>query len=163
MFSTEVFDNSSFHWTQIKDSIFSIEEEAFDEHSFTRKELEEDFLNSENIIVLLKNIDNEEVIGFTYAKPSEPETSDGPAKPGETAWIWDTVIRKEYRGKKLLGIMMEKLEEELRRRGFKYIERNAMVTNNFANNISKYYKERIIKTFPLESKWGPQVFFRIKL
>lgn len=163
MITTEVFSNNKTDWLKIKDVIFSLEKEAFDEYPFTNEELEVDFLNTENIIVLLINIENNKVIGFAYAKPSEPESLDSPAKPGETAWMWDTVIKKEYRGKKLLGMMMERLEEELKKIGFKYLERNAMVANNFAENITKHYKERIIKTFALESKWGPQVFFRIKL
>ena len=163
MITAEMFSNIKPDWIKIKDSILSLEKEGFEEHPFTEKEIEEDFLNPENIIVLLKNLENQEVIGFTYVKPMEPETSDGPAKPGETAWMWDTVIKKEFRGRGLLGLMMNKLEEELKNRGFKYVERNAMAANNFAENIAKHYKERIIKSFPLESKWGPQVFFRIKL
>ncbi len=163
MILVEVFDNNQSSWVEIKDTIVSLEKEAFEQHPFIEDELEKDFLNPENTIVFLKNLDSQEVIGFAYAKPREPETSDSPAKPGETAWMWDTVIKKEFRGKGYLGVIMDKLEEELRNRGFKYLERNALVANNFAENISKHYKERIIKNFPLESKWGPQVFFRIKL
>src|SRR6266498_2505669 len=109
MFEIELFDNNYSYWIKIKDTIFSLEKEAFAEHPFTEKELEEDFLNPKNTIVLLKNSYNQEVIGFAYAKQMEPETSDSPAEPGETAWMWDTVIKKEYRGKKLLGSIMNKL------------------------------------------------------
>ena|SRR3989344_1247102 len=163
MFETELFNNNQFDWIKIKNTIISLEKEAFVDHPFTDKDLEKDFLNSGNTIVLLKNSENQKIIGFAYAKPREPETSDSPAEPGETAWMWDTVIKKEYRGKKLLGSIMNKLEEELKNKGFKYLERNAMIANNFAENVSKHYKDRIIKSLPLESKWGSQVFFRIKL
>jgi GNAT superfamily N-acetyltransferase len=163
MFEAEVFDNNPSRWMEIKENIVSLEKEAFEEEPFTAETLEADFLDPQNIIVLLKGIESEEIIGFAYAKPSESETEDSPAKPGGTAWMWDTVIQKEYRGRGLLGVIMSVLEEELKTRGFKYLERNALVANNFAENISKYYKDRIIKTFSLDSRWGPQVFFRIKL
>lgn len=161
MITAEVFDHTLSSWNQIESSILNLEQEAFNQNAFTTEVLKEDFLNKDNIIVLLK--DSSSVIGFTYAKPMEPETDDSPALPGETAWMWDTVIQKEYRGRKLLGEMMLKIEDELRKRGFRYLERNALIANNFAENIAKNYKDRIIKTFSLESVWGPQIFFRIKL
>jgi GNAT superfamily N-acetyltransferase len=77
--------------------------------------------------------------------------------------MWDTIIQNEHRGKGLLGELMSTLETELKKRGFKYLERNALTANNFAENISKHYNDRIIKSFPLDSRWGPQIFFRIKL
>ncbi len=163
MFEAEIFNNDPSGWMEIKEKIVSLEKEAFETEPFTEETLEADFLDSENIVVLLKDIGSKEVIGFTYAKPYEPETEDSPAKPEETAWMWDTVIQKEYRGKGLLGILISAVEEELKKRGFKYLERNALVANNFAENISKHYKDRIIKSFPLDSRWGPQMFFRIKL
>lgn len=159
--TTEIFDSEHKSWNEIKNSILDLEHDAFKGNAFTAEVLEEDFLNTDNIIVLLR--DGTNLIGFTYAKPMEPETDDSPAKPGETAWMWDTVIHKEFRGKKLLGPLMHTLEGELQKRGFKYLERNALTANNFAQNISKHYKDRIIKSFPLDSRWGPQVFFRIKL
>ena len=165
MISTELFDKTRKSWEKIKNEVISLEQEAFKENSFTNEEIEADFLNKDNIVVLLKNnVKNEDkVIGFTYAKPFEPETDDGPAKPGETSWMWDTVIEKEHRGKGLLGKLMSTTEDELKNRGFKYLERNAVISNKFAENISKYYKDRIIKSFSLDSIWVPQIFFRIKL
>jgi ribosomal protein S18 acetylase RimI-like enzyme len=162
-FSAELFDNSHSSFLKIKDSIVALEEEAFEVEPFTQEVLMADFLDSKNIVVILKKNDTEEVVGFTYAKPMEPETPDSPARPGETAWMWDTVIKKEYRGMHLLPIIMERLEGELKKRGFKYVERNAMVANGYAQAIARHYKGRIIKSFSVDSKWGPQVFFRIKL
>lgn len=163
MIKPEIFQSSSANWEKIKEKIMFLEKDAFGEGAFTEDVIAEDFLDSENVIVLLVEEETGEVVGFTYAKPFEPETDDSPAKPGETAWVWDTIIQKAYRSKGLLGSMVSVLEDELRKRGFKYLERNAMVANNYAENISKHYKDRIIKSFPLDSRWGPQVFFRIKL
>lgn len=163
MITTEILKPSLANWELIKDKILFIEKEAFGNGAFGEEEMMTDFLDPKNIVVLLKDDTKEEVIGFTYSKPFEPETDDSPALPGETAWIWDTVIQKEYRGRGLLGQMMSVLEVELKKLGFKYIERNALIANNFAESITKHYKERIIKSYPLDSRWGPQIFFRIKL
>ncbi len=163
MFKSEIFDVNISKWEDIREKILSFEKENFGDGAFPESELKVDFLDSKNVVVLLKNIESKEIIGFTYAKPFEPETDDSQGKLGETAWVCDTIIEKEYRGKGLLRIMMSTLEEELKDRGFKYLERNAMVANNYAENISKHYKDRIIKSFPLDSRWGPQMFFRIKL
>ncbi len=163
MFVAKIFDNTLSGWIDLEDEIFSLEKEAFSGEAFTKDTLEADFLDSKNLVVVLKNTTSNEAVGFTYAKPLDPEGDDSPAKQGETAWMWDTVIKKEHRGKGLLGIMMSTLEEELRNRGFKYLERNALIANNFAENIDKHYNDRIIKKFPLDSRWGPQIFFRIRL
>lgn len=162
-FVTEVFNNDLASWQKIKSDIIALEQDAFGSVSFSEEDLKNDFLDQKNTIVLLKKEDSQEVIGFTYAKPCDPETADGPAKPGETAWMWDTIIKKEYRGMGLLGTMMKCLEDELRARGFKYIERNSLKANGFAESIARHYKDRIIKSFSLDSKWGPQMFFRIRL
>ncbi len=94
------------------------------------------------------------------------DEADEPGREGEaheTAYIWDTVIKKEYRGKGLVGRMMDLLEEELRRDGYLFVERVAAVSNDYAENIMDHYKDRIVATEKRETKYGSQVFFRIKL
>lgn len=163
MFTTEFFDANFSKWTDIKEKILSLETEAFGKEAFTEDELRADFTDTKNVAVLLRNSESTEIVGFSYAKPFEPETDDSPAKPGETAWIWDVVIKEEFRGRGLSGRMFTMIEDELKHRSFKYLEMNARVANNFAKNIDKHYKDRIVKSFPLDSRWGPQVFFRIRL
>lgn len=163
MFTAEIFNPLLYKWEDVREKILFLENEAFGKEAFNESELQTDFSDKNNVVVLLRDNDSDEIIGFTYAKPFEPETDDSPAKRGETVWMWDTIIKKEYRGRGLLKVMMSTIEEELKNRGFKYLERNALVANNFAENIGKHYKDRIIKSFPLDSRWGPQIFFRIKL
>lgn len=158
----EIFQSDPDSWEKIKDGIVAMEEEAFGEHGFTAEQLKEDFLNKNNFIIILKS-DTDEVIGFTYArtpKDAEPIFAD---VDDETACMWDTIIKKEYRGQHLLGSMMALLEEELKKAGYKYMERSALLANNYAENIQKFYQGRIIQSKPQDSKWGPQIFFRIKL
>ncbi len=163
MFTVEFFDANLSNWESVKEKILFLETQAFEKEAFTEDTLKADFVDKNNIIVLLRNNDSNEIIGFAYTKPFEPETDDSPAKPGETAWIWGIVIQKEFRGQGLSGKMFSLIEKELKNRNFKYLEMNARTANNFAENIGKNYKDRIIKTFPIDSRWGPQIFFRIKL
>lgn len=58
---------------------------------------------------------------------------------------------------------METLEEELRRRGYQYIERDTAVEGGYADNVRKNYASRIIEEQPHPSEYGDQVFFCITL
>lgn len=162
MFTTEVYKPNLAAWEKIQDRIIALEQEAFGEKAFSVQELAKDFLNEKNTIILLK--DSDLVIGFTYARSLDEADEPGREDEiGETAYMWDTVIQKEYRGRHLVGVLMNALEEELRRKKYRYVERVAAVANNYANNIAKHYKDRIVRSEPRETKYGSQVFFRIKL
>lgn len=163
MFTTEIFQSEHSSWNKIKDRIIFLEQEAFGDKAFTNEQISEDFLNKNNFVVLLKEKESDMIVGFTYAKPIEEAEPNRAEEKGETAYIWDTVIKKEYRGRGLVGILTSRLEEELIKKNYKYIERYAIVANNYANNILKHYKDRIVKSKPYDSIYGPQVYFRIKL
>jgi len=64
MFTTEVFQSDASAWAKIKNGIIFLEQEAFQENAFSEKEITEDFLNKNNIIILLKDNELNEVIGF---------------------------------------------------------------------------------------------------
>jgi ribosomal protein S18 acetylase RimI-like enzyme len=158
----KVYEPSPENWSKIKDQIVSLENEAFGTKAFTTQEIEADFLNTKNTIVVLS--DGERVIGFTYARSLDEADEPGREKEvNETVYIWDTVIKKEYRGRHLVGLIMNELENELRKKGYLFIERVAAVANNYAAGILKHYGDRIIATENRETKYGPQTFFRIRL
>jgi ribosomal protein S18 acetylase RimI-like enzyme len=149
-----LYDPEKLPWDDIRDSIIGLEQEAFGENSFTKEEMTQDFEDKKNVIVLIFSRD--ELIGFTYAKPDTDSL--------DIAWMWDAVIKKEYRGRHLIGTMMALLEEDLRKRNIKFLDRMARIENNYAANIEKAYGDRILKKEgPTDSKWGPQMYFRIRL
>ena len=148
MFTTEVFKPNPDDFGKIKDTIISLESGGFGDKSFTSQQISEDFLNKNNTIILLKETRTDAIVGFTYAKPIEEAEANRVSEKGETAYIWDTVIKKEHWGKRLVGVL---------------VERCAVITNNYAENVLKNYEDRIVKTYPLDSAYGPQIFFRIKL
>lgn len=162
-FEAEIFNSDLSAWKSIEKTIVPLEQEAFGDNAFPEEQITADFLNKKNIIVLLKTKGSHGVIGYVYALPIEDAESSRANEKGETAYVWNMVISKEYRGQHLAGVLMGRLEEELKGKGYKYIDICAVTANNFAENISKTYKERIVKSEPIDSKWGPQVYFRIKL
>lgn len=161
-FTAEIFDSDKSAWSDIKEEIVSMEQEAFGNESFTEEQLSKDFEDQQSTIAILKETDSGNIIGFTYAKPDDEEPLQ--KEKEDTVLICDVVIKKEFRKKHLVGRLMECLENELRRKNFKYIETYARLANNYADNVAKSYKNSIIEqNGPLDSKWGPQMFFKIKL
>jgi len=162
MIKATLYNSKELPWGRIKQEIISIEREAFGEKSFTDKELTDHFQDEKNTIVLLK--DDQKVIGFTYARPAEVFPERNIPEKEKTAWVCDIIIKKEFRGKKLVGLMSGLLEKELNKRGYEYIITDAAVANNYAKNISNIYKNRIVRQEgPHDSEWGPQISFIIKL
>jgi len=162
MITTEIYKPDRLAWESIKSEVVALEREAFGEKSFKDDEISVDFLNPKTTTALLKK--GEHIIGFTYARSLDDAKELGrESEITETVYIWNTVISKEYRGRHLVGILMSTLENELKRKGYSYIERAAMVTHEYAAHITKHYADRILKSEPVDTKYGKQVFFRIKL
>lgn len=162
-FVTEIFDPTKHSWGNIKERIIFIEHEAFGDKAFSDEQFENDFKNKNSTVVLLKN-SNSNVVGFIYAQSVDTVFSERTGENKEIAIIWDIVIEEKFRGKHLAGILTDRLEEELKKRKYKYIEMDARIENSYADNVAKHYKDRIVKqSEPHNSPWGEQIFFRIKL
>ena len=163
MITAEIYKPDRAAWPKIGPEVIALEREAFGDKAFADAYIEADFMNKKNTIALLK--DGEGVIGFTYARPLG-EADEPPGRESEfaeTAYIWDTVIGERYRGRRLIGILMTALEKELKTKGYSFIERTATVANDYAAHIAKQYGDRVIRSEPVETKYGKQVFFRIRL
>jgi len=141
-----------------------LERQAFGDRAFESGYLREELIDPAHVVVLLTGEESSRVRGFTYAIPVTEIEPHRARRAADTAYIADTVLDTELRGRGLVGVMMSCLEDELRRRGFKYVERHAAVARGYAGKISKHYGARIeVQRRPNQSEWGPQVFFRIRL
>jgi len=141
-------------WAKISKSLFEIEKECFGDLSFSQKDIYRYFTDPNVIAIILKYKDD--VIGFSFGFSSEKYSF----------FIYDTAIRKEFQGKKLVSSIMNLLEKELQRRGYKYIEREVEICNGYAEKIRKHYGERIIEEgMPHTSVYskGKQIFFKIRI
>lgn len=162
-FLAHLHDPETEDWDDIRAATMRIEQEAFGAGAFEEDYLRMEFEATENVAVLLCG-DNLHVAGFTVAGPIERYNDNRWKDACQTAYVSDTVIEREYRGRGLVAVMMNVLEEDLRRRGYRFVERHAAVENGYAGAILRAYGDRVIaKDGPANSEWGPQTFFRIRL
>lgn len=131
--------------------------------------LERAFHDEKCVIAVLKDGFGN-LVGHSVTTPIHDEevpTRHNPEKRKDdhtTAYIHSTAILPEHRGKKLVGRLIDLLEEELRRKGFQYVERDAAIENGYADSIERHYGDRIVASYDhVHPKHGPQRFFRIKL
>jgi ribosomal protein S18 acetylase RimI-like enzyme len=130
----------------------------------------------ENILYLLQEDqtcleliqDGEKIVGYCLALPIGRIDSKRASERNETAYIMNTEMDRVYQGHRIVEDVMDVMETELRKRGYKYIERDAITANGYAEKIKRHYGERIIsENGPHQSKIGAQtreqMFFRIKL
>ncbi len=110
---------------------------------------ERDMLSDDSSIIAFLLNANSKVIGYSVARPASPDT----------VGIHLTRIHPELRGQGLVGVLMETLEEELRERGYQYMERHAVVDNGYADKVERHYKERIV----FSEDEGKTRFFRIRI
>lgn len=160
--TAELFQFNPYSWDQVKDDILRIEKACFGEKGYDEETFRKDFSKPSATVVLLKG--SGIVIGYTYALPVNAERPLRWLERNETALVESTAITPQYQHQGLVGELIGKLEDELRKKGFKFIERDAAIPNGYADTIEHHYgPQRIVKSRDHKSKYGPQRFFRIKL
>ncbi|EKD24003.1 MAG: hypothetical protein ACD_81C00131G0006 [uncultured bacterium] len=151
MIHVEFITPSSLNWNTLGSQIYNIEVSIFGEESLSEEMMRDDINDPEVTLVLLKK--DESIVGFTYALPES----------GGVARIVDTVIIKERQSKGLISMLMTCLETELRKKGYEYVTRDAMVDNGYADKITRNYSSRIIETRDFIGEWGKQRYFKIRI
>lgn len=166
-----VYDPVQRPWDSIADEIVELDRMHFGDQAFDAELFKQSFLNPENTAVIITDETTNKIVGFTFASPADvvyetynenPDYFDR-KKDGQAAYIGDTVIHPQYMKHHLVGEMMRLLESKLKEKGFKYLERDSSVNNNYADNIRKNYSGKIEEEQLHDSEFGPQVFFRIRL
>jgi hypothetical protein len=148
-----LFDPATQAWESVREAVLEIDKLCFGEKSFSEEYLKQTFEDPRDIVVLLKRA--ERLIGFSSAIPDE--------KVEGAMYVDTTDIIPEEQGKKHVVAIMQLLETEARKRGFRYLTRNAAVENGYADKVEKNYAGRILETGSNDSEWGPQRYFKIEL
>lgn len=161
-YRVDLFQFTPESWARVKGDILRIEQICFDGKGYSEETFEKDFSRPEAAVVILRNHTGK-IIGYSYALPVNIEEPEREEEKDETANIDSTAIHPDYQGQGLVGILIGKLEEELRKRGFKFIEREAVIGNGYADSIQRHYRDRVLGWRDQDSKYGPQRFFRIRL
>ncbi len=151
MVFAELIEPSLLNWKVWGDQIFKIEQSIYGKKFLDKETMKSEINNPRVCLVLLKEGDL--VVGFTYALPESKKI----------AHIIDTALAKEYQNKGFVSILMSCLENQLRKRGYEYITRRAMVENGYADKITKNYSGKIVETSEFVGKWGKQRNFKIRL
>lgn len=149
--TAEVFKYTPENWEEIRDDVEHLARYARSERLFSTDNIAEwlkgefELEDPDLIRILLKK--GGRVIGFSLASRSW-SYSDEQKKfvpSNSTAEINTTVISKDYQGKGLIGTVMEKMEEELRTRGFTEMKRFSRSTKGYADAIKRHYRDRVTR------------------
>lgn len=152
----ELYSASEVNWNEIWPAISKLENECFPGKAFGEEYLKKIFANEANIVILLRR--GKVIMGFTCGIPDE--------NVADAAYIDTTAITPTEQGKGFVAKLMNLLEAECRKKGYKYITRDAEVLNGYADKIKKNYKDRILESHDHKSEYsmgGIQRFFKIAL
>lgn len=171
-YKIEVHDPKKEPWKKIGARIMQLETSDPDIGSIDEEDMKDGFTKKDHVRLLIKDQITGEIAGFMWACPIDYEHEDRKSESKETAYIEDTVIAKEARGKGLVKELNRTMEDELRRREFKFIERDTTTKprdpskgyeSSYAATIRRMYGERIKDSNIHGSKFGEQEFFRIEI
>lgn len=106
------------------------------------------------VIVVLSARDGD-IAGFITAIPDA-------SAPG-ALYVEDTLVDVPYRGRGLVALMSRALEDEGRRRGYRYLTRDAAIRNGYADKLERAYAGRVLERFDHPSPYGPQRYLKLAL
>lgn len=157
--SVESFSRKSTRsWNTIKQRISEIELECFGEqHAFSDAELRGAFNGRQSVAVLLwdgSSSGDGVFVGYTQAEP---------ARARDTYYIANTVIAKSHQGRGLVKLLMDRLYEDVRAAGARFIERDAAIANGYADKVVRAHAADILESSDHESPYGPQRFIRMRV
>lgn len=125
------------------------------------------FLQNPSSIMAEIRSDNK-LIGFSVAIPMtifdvERNSESDP----ETAYLYATVIDKPFQNQGLVGILTDSLLIELRKRGFRYVERDCKEADGYAGKVEKHFTKSgsIVHSHSWEGypESGPEMNFLIDI
>jgi len=147
---TSVFEVGGENWSEVEDTIMDIEEHAFEGKGYAKPLLESLFTNPNNIAVILK--DGGKIIGYSVAE----KRSD------DTLYITSTALLPSHQGRGYVKFLMQLLDEEALKRGFKNYERHARSDNGYADSLEKNYNV-IEKGEDQQTPYGTQRYLAVEI
>jgi ribosomal protein S18 acetylase RimI-like enzyme len=144
-------------WKTIEGRIREIELECFGrQHAFSDDELRAMFNGPGTIAVLLWDgpAPDGRLVGYTQAEP---------ARGRDTYYIANTAIAKSHQGRGLVRLLMERLYEDVRAAGARFVERDAAIANGYADKIVRVPAADILETHDHDSPYGPQRYIRMRI
>ena len=156
-FTTNIFVYTPESWAKIADEIALIDSTAFGggvplervRDNFSHPNFEDPSLLT---VLLYSKLGL--VIGYSQAEQSWTKVS---------ARIVRTAIAPEYRGRGLVGNLMNRMETELKSRGVTTLNRKVRTEGGYADAIRRHYKDKIIADYTDDIHPMTERLFVIKL
>jgi GNAT superfamily N-acetyltransferase len=147
---TSSFEAVSSEWSDIEEEIMEIEQHAFEGKGYTKELMKSLCNNPENITIFLK--DGEKIVGYSVAE----KRSD------ETLYVSSTALLPSHQGKGYVKFLMDRLDEEALKRGFRNYERDARSDNGYADSLEKNYTV-IEKGEDKKTAYGTQRYLAVEI
>lgn len=142
--TAELFSPELQTWESVSKDILEVEEKAFFEYDPQEEILRADFENPRNVIALLKTPEGQ-IIGYSYAEPIDQPYPERASEGAETAYVTATAIHPDYQKQGLLRDILGTLDGELRKRGYSFVERDAIIKYEYPDQLEKLYEDRIVE------------------
>jgi ribosomal protein S18 acetylase RimI-like enzyme len=140
----EVFIPSPSSWEKVRSDIIQVRKETFPMLPSREERLQTDFQDPATTVSLLRTAKGE-VVGYSYAVPIGEVTPKRERENTTTAYIKGTAIRPDFQNQGLLPPLLTNLDEQLREKGFIFVEQHARTANGYATTLEKVYDQRIVE------------------
>lgn len=148
-------------WKKIKKSIMKIEADAFPQYDPQEAILENDFVNKNNIVVLLRS-SRRSIIGYAYAEPIGQLNPRRKRENTNTAYLTSIAIHPNFQGKGLARNLHKALDQRLKKRGYSFLEGH-VVNDHYYESLNKIYADRIVRKRRTLHEDEMKHFVRIRL
>lgn len=160
-------------WEKIREDVLAIEKAQFKNPS-SEEMFSQRFQEPGTAVVLLRDKKTDKIVGYRYSIPlinyaagngenfrSDIEREDDGKK---TAYILNTAIHPDYIGHRLSSKLINKLDDLLRQRNYRFVELDPTEKRHYADKVVEHNKDRIVAgPIPHPSSRGPEVFLRRRL
>ncbi len=148
-------------WKKIRKAIIKIEADAFPQYDPQEEILEQDFLNKNNIVIILRS-SRQSIIGYAYAEPIGQLNPRRKKENADTAYITSIAIHPNFQGKGLAAHLHKALDMRLKKRGYSFLEGH-VVNDKYLNSLTRIYADQIVKKRRMLHEEEMKHFVRISL
>jgi len=99
-----------------------------------------------NTVATLRD-ESQNLRGFSVAIPISAMDTGRTSEGAQTAYIYFTGVEPAYQGRGLVGELMKDMLQQLRTRGYGFIERDSRVDNGYADDVEKAYQDGIVTKY----------------
>ncbi len=113
-------------------------------------------------------MDGDKVVGYTAATSADfiynYYSHYRSRDPQDAVYITNSSVHPDYQHKGYIWLMMDALEQELRSKGYKFLDRDSKADLGYADKVVEHYGDRVVFALDEErTEWGVQRYIRVRL